>query len=76
MPQLVSITLQLAACTTTGKSTAAKNTVNDFFEGEELHFRNGQSPENKAAIIRYLLLETELAAEGKPIQKPNKQSAR
>ncbi|MFT4798907.1 MAG: hypothetical protein ACJAYE_002659 [Candidatus Azotimanducaceae bacterium] len=42
----------------------AKETVSGFFENEELHFRRQHTPQSKADIIRYLLLEAELAAAG------------
>ncbi len=41
----------------------AKVRVTDFFVDEELHFQSEQSCDDKAAIMRYMLLEAELAAE-------------
>jgi hypothetical protein len=41
----------------------ARDKVNHFFDGEELHFQSEHTPKNKADIMRYLLLEAELAAE-------------
>ena len=41
----------------------AKNKVSQFFESDELHFQREHTPKNKADIMRYLLLEAEIAAE-------------
>lgn len=41
----------------------AKESVSDFFDGQELHFASEQTCEDKAAIMRYLLLEAERAAD-------------
>lgn len=43
--------------------TGAKDKVSHLFEGEEMHFQNEHTPEIKADIMRYLLLEAELAVE-------------
>lgn len=42
---------------------SAQEQVSEFMVDDELHFLNEQCPEDKAKIMRYMLLEAELAAE-------------
>lgn len=53
----------------------AKDRVIGFFVDEELHFHSEQTCDDKAAIMRYLLLEAELAVEEEP-DDANKEALR